>query len=976
MANSNFKTNNNSPEQNIDLIDNFYLKGISLFYPDTYYGQKEGKKYSFQSEWKSSRFGPWTREGFTLAVFDTTGTHELGEALTSILGWKRYFQEQVGQVKENVPNPTTPNAIWLNEQLVALEEQKKKNELNLFQEKEQVKRIQTRLAQQKEKTNAQPGGTFKKPAVVYIQPTSQFISHRLSLNDRYRLQRLVQSAGIDSRTFHQELTNKIIELTPGVEPSVAEYTAYDVTEEFRELAKVRNKNLSTVRKVDPKWISYALVDPKNPIINKLDVNSTMVAEAFQNKALQEDYQQTIEYNLVQKVFGKEITSVIVGNPEEYYEFEVTADKGPNTVAEVDINKYLEAYENTREDREQYDSDIATDNFSRIIHFQKDVVSKTVKSADWYSKPAEKTSTDVCKTLFKANLLPGSVTQLVSRSVVDSLILGRGIPMLSREGMATKLLGSSTSMAVSSALGFPKILGIPLFTASFGNFFKLGVGIVYAQPSALMTSQMGFQGAIGAGLKIGNWSTKVLIPLAPKLAGLIFKVGAFISSAATKLGITGAITSITTALGTVAPGIGNLVGAAIGVIGGFLIEKVWGFIKKHKDFFLGLLGVGLGLGLLGLGLPVLVAAVPIVLGGMAMFGSAVSPSAGGGIGGVYNSISAGFLAIFPSFALPMALSFLGLIVAIILILFIINSSAYVVPPTTYLSSTMNPYIKLEKTIESTNSGFASFDNSKLPLTVTYKVTITPLKANLTNVNLKYKCSVVKEKSSPACPKIQGSFPESIDEIKVGVPYSLTYTHNFTPPTFQDTLTIDTILLKADVVNYVFDSSISTSASVSIGNPPSECPAIWPIASGNAAPLTQGAFSPSGYSHSRMEAIDVGVSGVQVVAGNSGIAIVDQNSCYGKYVEIQSTCNSSFKSRYGHLESITVHNGEKVAMGQIIGVSGNTGNCTTGPHLHYDFRSPEDITKRYPENPPYMAKPYLPTTPPRGCYSVASCNTTIP
>ncbi|MBN2814614.1 MAG: M23 family metallopeptidase, partial [Bacteroidales bacterium] len=55
--------------------------------------------------------------------------------------------------------------------------------------------------------------------------------------------------------------------------------------------------------------------------------------------------------------------------------------------------------------------------------------------------------------------------------------------------------------------------------------------------------------------------------------------------------------------------------------------------------------------------------------------------------------------------------------------------------------------------------------------------------------------------------------------------------------------------------------------------------------------------------------------------------------------------SFGSRYAHLNTILVKQGEKVKRGQVIGAVGETGRAT-GPHLHYEV-----LHQRRPVNPSY-------------------------
>jgi len=87
-----------------------------------------------------------------------------------------------------------------------------------------------------------------------------------------------------------------------------------------------------------------------------------------------------------------------------------------------------------------------------------------------------------------------------------------------------------------------------------------------------------------------------------------------------------------------------------------------------------------------------------------------------------------------------------------------------------------------------------------------------------------------------------------------------------------------------------------------------------------------------------AIDIGTPvGTTLYAAAAGQIIIAKhsgwNGGYGKYVVISH--NNGTQTVYGHMSQVIVDEGETVAQGQVIGLSGNTGH-STGPHVHFEIR----------------------------------------
>jgi len=90
--------------------------------------------------------------------------------------------------------------------------------------------------------------------------------------------------------------------------------------------------------------------------------------------------------------------------------------------------------------------------------------------------------------------------------------------------------------------------------------------------------------------------------------------------------------------------------------------------------------------------------------------------------------------------------------------------------------------------------------------------------------------------------------------------------------------------------------------------------------------------------------VGPEGTPVFAAASGVVRTFPGSVgYGNYVIIIHS--DQYATLYGHLTAFTVHDGDQVKKGDVIGLEGSTG-FSTGPHLHFEIRQNGDYLDPLP------------------------------
>ena len=127
-------------------------------------------------------------------------------------------------------------------------------------------------------------------------------------------------------------------------------------------------------------------------------------------------------------------------------------------------------------------------------------------------------------------------------------------------------------------------------------------------------------------------------------------------------------------------------------------------------------------------------------------------------------------------------------------------------------------------------------------------------------------------------------------------------------------------------------------------------IWPTDSHYITSTVGGRASPGGIGSTNHKGTDIGRVGYNssIYAAKAGTVIISEyNRSYGNYVVVSH--GSGNTTLYAHMSSRKVSVGQQVKQGDVLGITGSTGN-STGPHLHFEVKENNTII-----NP--LAKGYL-------------------
>lgn len=206
--------------------------------------------------------------------------------------------------------------------------------------------------------------------------------------------------------------------------------------------------------------------------------------------------------------------------------------------------------------------------------------------------------------------------------------------------------------------------------------------------------------------------------------------------------------------------------------------------------------------------------------------------------------------------------------------------------------------------------------------------------------------------------QGSAPDGSSQVRAGINQAMGQVNNLKADLDQINNQAQARLAAAQRAQQEAQQQAQQSAAASSSSIPSSqlafgsgVPRGWPV----TGPITQ-PFGPTdvveepaygSYAHFHT-GIDVAVpQGTQVKATAAGtIVIAGWDGGYGNLVAIDH--GHGITTYYGHNSQLLVSVGQQVNAGQVISLSGSTGN-STGPHVHYEVR-----VNGTPVDPaPYMA-----------------------
>lgn len=733
-------------------------------------------------------YGPWTNSRELASyVMDLTDQEDIKDAYYVLTQWQETFS-QAPQYEA----PTTSNVPEAG--------------IREAQEAERARREEAEAAA-KEKGTAQTEefieSQLKRMKRIKVTPKEEIPVVILDDKEKETLHHLGVAAKTDPGTTQKIIEEKIKEALSKSSPEVREAvpqlvitkTAVDFVNkvkpfgEYKTAKEIPNK-ISVMHPASPIAAIALVNDAKLKGLIPDDQARKILSRNAQSIALAIETERNVNATLT-KSFLYETPNIITAlyGPEQVTQFKISDDQSEKNQDSIDIDI-----------QEIVDRGKDVRNIWKKIATRETAVVETGEITTTISSYTPSIDTAVVSQtsslLTKVLPVAGAVTEFQG-SVLASQWIASGTPLL----VGTQIAGFiGSGQFQTAALTSLATQGEILYHAGIGKYTftvaKLSKGPIELYAAGIKFGNKGF--GIGA-IKVGDkvFSTGTITSAGGKIAGKALPA---------------IFTKISAFLGSVGPVVGTILGAITGWVVGKILEKIpWDKVKKALPYIAGLI-------LLPFFGPI--AAIAGGLGTAVLIGIGSGVGAGATLAGIGSGIFGFFgalgSAVLITIGTPILVTLLVFPIVVALILFIINSGAYIVPPSSIssLKGYDNPYMSVTKVASPNKISNGS-------QTVTYTVTITALKSPLTNIKItSTSCKVTKKnKSQVKCP-IENipNIPSDI-VISPASPYSFTFTVNF-DSSLADSIVFDSIEISADTPE---EAGIITSGSetVCVGDCPTSC-----------------------------------------------------------------------------------------------------------------------------------------------------------
>lgn len=572
-------------------------------------------------------FEGYTRDGFRSLVLRETQVKTIPEAIRILVTWK-----------ETEPALTVP--LDLEEKLARLEAEKEKGI-----EAERPEKLQP----QKTRLRKSYGEAKEEQEEVFIEPTQKPEPIILTPEEKQALDELIKRAENNPSQLTDEITSSILAKAPpeikmAAPPNqlqiAAQVVGAEAVKRLREIGREIKGGKTPTAPENTASILASLAGSKNQELAKAVQESALLSEVDINT------KKTLTYPIV----GPRIGQALWGS-DQAIAYKESDEETPQSTHRINIREYIDNFNKFRDASKQ----IFEGKPGQIFSFIKDSFNNYKRNLEW-KIPTRSFLGDLWAVAFPKKVVSAAVqtSSYIPQQSAYNLLAKRGIPLL---------------VSIQTA----RLIRAPSGLAFRVAFTALGKDVVLKGAIRATTIRL----TMGVGIKVG---AKAVIALGVKEG--------------VKAGIS---TGIKALLGLIGEVINPILGAIIGWIGGEVLVKLGSmlitWIQKHKeDFFLilaaGMIGAGILIGgLFGGGL--------VVLGTLGGLGALAAKAggigvAGSGIAGFGNSIMYGITSVaLPAIGVPAIIALVATPAIIAIILFIINSGAFLVPPSLGVGGSLGP-----------------------------------------------------------------------------------------------------------------------------------------------------------------------------------------------------------------------------------------------------------------------------------------------